>query len=391
MAALSASVARVGELESVQLRVEELLTAPEIGARVQYRTQRLFNGIAVFVDPARVGAIRALPGVKSVRPLVLHSPSNSTSVPFLGVPSQVWQAYGNAGEGVKVGIIDTGLDYQHADFGGTGAEADYRANDRTKAPDAYFPTARVVGGYDFAGDSYGSGGAAKPDPDPMDCFGHGSHVAGTVGGSGVRSDGTTFPGPWDGSVPFSSLRIGPGIAPKASLYALRVFGCSGQSGLVTQALEWAIDPNKDGDFSDHLDVVNMSLGSDFGESTDSDAIASDNAARAGVVVVCSAGNSGDTSFVIGSPGTSDYAISVAASVDSGVTAGALRTLQPSSVAGVVSAGTASFGGTPPADGTIGTLAYATPPTACPAITNGAELRGKVALIDRGEGRTASSI
>ena len=99
----------------------------------------------------------------------------------------------------------------------------------------------------------------------MDCGGHGSHVAGTVGGSGVRSDGTPFPGPYDGNVPFSSLRIGPGVAPKASLYALRVFGCSGSTGLVTQALEWAIDPNKDGDFSDHLDVVNMSLGSEFGD------------------------------------------------------------------------------------------------------------------------------
>ncbi|MBK9089854.1 MAG: hypothetical protein IPL90_12725 [Holophagales bacterium] len=80
--------------------------------------------------------------MKSVKPLVLHSPDNATSVPFLGVPAQVWQAFGNAGEGVKVGIIDSGIDYQHAMFGGNGAEADYRANDRTKAPDSYFPTAR---------------------------------------------------------------------------------------------------------------------------------------------------------------------------------------------------------------------------------------------------------
>ncbi len=383
-AALGASVARVAELESVQLRVEELLAAPEIGARVQYRTQRVFNGIAVFLDPSRVDAIRALPGVKAVRPLVLHSPANSTSVPFLGVPQQVWQAFGNTGEGVKVGIIDSGLDYQHAMFGGNGAEADYRANDRTVAPDAYFPTARVVGGYDFAGDAYGSGGAARPDPDPMDCDGHGSHVSGTVGGSGVKDDGTTFPGPYDGNVPFSSLRIGPGVAPRASLYALRVFGCSGSTGLVTQALEWAVDPNKDGDFSDRLDVVNMSLGSEFGERDDASALATDNAARAGVVVVCSAGNSGDTYFVTGSPGSSDFAISVAASVDSGITAGSLRVLQPSSVAGLVEAGTAAFGGTPPGGGTVGSLIPATPADACATITNGPALSGKVALINRGD-------
>ena len=382
-AALGASVARVSELESAQLRLEELLTAPEIGASVQYRTQRVFNGIAVFVDPSRVDAIRALPGVKSVRPLVLHEPSNSTSVPFLGVPQKVWQALGNTGDGVKVGVIDSGIDYIHAGFGGTGAESDYRANDRTKAPDAYFPNARVVGGTDFAGDTYTGSNAPKPDPDPMDCGGHGSHVAGTIGGSGVRADGTTYPGPYDASAPFDSLKIGPGVAPRASLYALRVFGCSGSTGLVTQAIEWAVDPNKDGDLSDHLDVINMSLGSDFGESTDSSAVAADRAARAGVVVVCSAGNSGDTYFVTGSPGAADYALSVAASVDSGVTAPSLSILAPASIAGRLAAGTASFGGTPPAAGTAGPLVYATPADACATITNASALDGKIALIDRG--------
>lgn len=383
VSAQGASVARVSELESVQLRIEEQLRAPEIGAVVQFRTQRVFNGMAVFVDPSRVAAIRALPGVRSVKPLVLHTPSNSTSVPFLGVPAQVWQAHGNTGEGVKVGIIDSGIDYQHAMFGGSGAAADYRANDRTKAPDSWFPTARVVGGTDFAGDDYGSGSAARPDPDPMDCDGHGSHVAGTVGGAGVNADGSTFQGPWDGSVPFTSLRIGPGVAPKASLYALRVFGCSGSTGLVTQALEWAMDPNEDGDFSDRLDVVNLSLGSQFGDAADASSIASDNASRAGIVVVCAGGNAGDTYFIVGSPGTSDHAISVAASVDSGVTGGALGILPPSSIAGVVSAGIANFGGPPAAGGTAGPLVAAAPADACATITNGAALQGKVALVDRG--------
>lgn len=382
-AALGAAVSRLSELETAQVRLEELLTAPAIAATVQYRTQRVFNGIAVFADPSRIDAIRALPGVKAVRPLVLHVPSNSTSIPFLGVPKQVWQAFGNAGEGVKVGIIDTGIDYIHADFGGSGAEADYRANDRTKIGDGFFPNARVVGGWDFAGDDYGKGGPPSPDPDPMDCAGHGSHVAGTVGGSGVNADGTTYAGPYDSTVPFSSLRIGPGVAPKASLYALRIFGCTGSTGLTTQAIEWAVDPNRDGDLSDHLDVINMSLGSDFGDASDASAVASDNAARAGVVVVCSAGNSGDTYFVTGSPGASSFAVSVAASADSGVTAGMLRVLAPSSVAGVVGAGTAAFGGTPPSDGTVGALVYATPADACATMTNGSALTGKVALIDRG--------
>lgn len=381
--ALGASVARVQELESAQARLQERLTAAPIGARVQYRTQRVFNGIAVFVDPSHVAAIRALPGVKSVEPLVLHTRTNSTSVPFLGVPQQVWQALGNAGEGVKLGIIDSGVDYLHAAFGGSGADADYRANDRTKAPDTWFPNARVVGGWDFAGDGYGSGSPATPDPDPMDCDGHGSHVAGSAAGSGVRADGSTFPGPYDSNVPFASLRIGPGVAPKASLYALRVFGCSGSTGLVTQALDWAVDPNKDGDFSDRLDVVNLSLGSEFGTGTDSSARAADRAAAAGVVVVASAGNSGDTYFITGSPAAADRAISVAASADSGLTAPSLTVLSPASVSGPVAAATAEFGGAPPPAGTSGPMAYVTPPDACATITNPGEVAGKVALIDRG--------
>jgi len=381
--ALAASVARVAELENAQAKLESLLVAPEIGAQVQYRTQRVFNGIAIFADPSRVAAIRALPGVKAVRPLVLHTPSTSTSVPYLGVPAQVWQALGNAGEGVKVGIIDSGVDYQHAAFGGSGAATEYNANDRTKAPDSFFPNSRVVGGYDFAGDGYGRGGGPLPDPDPMDCGGHGTHVAGIIGGSGVKSDGTTFTGPYDANVPFASLRIGPGVAPKASLYALRVFGCTGSTGLTTQAIEWAVDPNRDGDFSDRLDVINMSLGSAFGTRDDSTARASDTAARAGVMVVCSAGNSGDTYFVTGSPAASDYALSVAASVDSGLTAPALTVLSPPSVSGRIPAGTAAFGNVPPASGTSGTLQATVPADACAVITNGSVLAGKIALIDRG--------
>ena len=66
------------------------------------------------------------------------------------------------------------------------------------------------------------------------------------------------------ATPFGALRIGPGVAPQASLYALRVFGCNGGTGLTVQAIDWAIDPDSDGDFSDHLDVINMSLGSAFG-------------------------------------------------------------------------------------------------------------------------------
>ena len=81
----------------------------------------------------------------------------------------------------------------------------------------------------------------------------------------------------------NSFRIGPGVAPKADLYAVRVFGCFGSTNVVVEALDWAVDHD--------MDVVNMSLGSDYGTSDSADALASDNAAKAGIVVVASSGNS----------------------------------------------------------------------------------------------------
>ncbi len=174
----------------------------------------------------------------------------------------------------------------------------------------------------------------KPDPDPTDCNGHGTPVAGTAAGFGVNSDGTTYTGTYGSSTQFDSLRIGPGVAPKATLYALKVFGCDGSTDVTDLALEWAVDPNGDGDFSDHLDVVNMSLGSDYGSAYDSTAIASDNAAAAGVIVVASAGNSGDTYYISGSPGISARTINVASSVDSTSIYDGFRVNSPAAIADV---------------------------------------------------------
>jgi subtilisin family serine protease len=66
------------------------------------------------------------------------------------------------------------------------------------------------------------------------------------------------------------------------------------------AIEWAVDPNHDGDLSDHLDVINLSLGSSYGAEEDSTAVAANYAALAGVIVVAAAGNSGDVYFIINS-------------------------------------------------------------------------------------------
>ena len=294
-----------------------------------YQVQRVYNGVALRVHAGRIEQIARLPGVKAIHRLTLKELDHTSSVPLIKAP-EVWNlGLGNKGDGIKVGIIDTGIDYLHLNFGGPGTPAAYAANDTTVVGDVpNYPGAKIAGGYDFVGDNYDAGSTTpaqqipQPDSDPMDCNGHGSHVAGTVGGYGIYrptpTTKATYPGPYGpgmyGAVDFA---LGPGVAPGAQLYALRVFGCSGSTAVTDVAIEWAVDPNGDGIFTDRLDVINMSLGAGFGSEYDTSAIASNNAAEAGVVVVASAGNSYNTHYITGSPGVATRAISVASSVDAG--------------------------------------------------------------------------
>jgi uncharacterized repeat protein (TIGR01451 family) len=407
-AAGAASKAQVLRVQAAQESVAKELTAPAIGAREIYRVSKVLNGIAVAIDPANLRSLQKVHGVKRVLPILMEYPNNSTSVPFLGTPN-VWAntlglPAGADGTGVRIGIIDTGIDYLHPDFGGPGQTATDYMNERTDtanfttvgtaAIEGPFPTPKVVGGTDFAGDNYTGSNAPVPDANPMDCNGHGSHVSGTAAGFGVKPDGTTFTGPYDANTStYSPLLIGPGTAPKALLYGIRVFGCFGSTGLTVQGIDWAMDPNGDNDLSDHLDVINMSLGSDFGSITNASSVASDNAALAGVIVVTSTGNSGDTFFIASAPGAGSRVIATAASVDVGVTAGSIRANAPAAIAGTFfTVGTAQFGSSPPTAGLTGNVVQALDPAdgsgplttdGCSPLTNAAAVAGNIALIDRG--------
>src|SRR5258706_10499873 len=288
-----------------------------LGGTVIANYRAAYNGIKVRIAGDRVKELAALPGVVAVRPLQIMKRDNLRGIPLIGAPT-VWQNLGLHGEGVKIAIIDTGIDYTHANFGGPGTKAAFQAAAATSTapadPALFGPSApRVKGGIDLVGDDYDASAPEKspkliphPDPNPLDCNGHGSHVAGTAAGSGITSAGATYTGPYNAATLATpaNFSVGPGVAPTADLYAVRVFGCQGSTDVVVDAIDWAVDND--------MDVINMSLGSPFGTKDDPSAVASTNAARAGVVVVASAGNSGFHPYITGSPATAEGAISVAA-------------------------------------------------------------------------------
>jgi len=333
--------------------------------------------------------------VKAVHVVNPQRVNNGHSMPFIGVP-QVWANWGGFhGENMRVGVIDTGIDYLHANFGGPGTVEAYDADDPTIIEGESFPTAKVIGGTDFAGTNYDASSldpaifTPVPDPDPIDHAGHGSHVAGTIAGLGVNTDGSTYAGPYNSSLDTTALRIGPGAAPLAGLYALKVFGDGGGStSLAALAMEWAVDPDQDGDFSDHLDVVNLSLGSSFGSSNDAEASIYSAAVAAGVVVVIAAGNDGDVNFILGAPGSTPEVVTVAATSIGDY--GALRVNSPDGVAGLKEQGS---GSPDPAVITplTGNLVVADPIEGCTAATataaaplnNAAAVAGNIAIIRRG--------
>jgi minor extracellular serine protease Vpr len=297
------------------LRAKQDAIAPTIeaiGSKVLAKFQHAINGIKVQATPDQIASLAKLPGVLAVKAVRTYHLDNAHSVPFIGAPN-VWQGPpGLRGEHIRVAVIDTGVDYTHANFGGPGTVDAFNtafANSTQPADPKFFgPNApKVKGGTDLVGDAYNAdipGSVPVPDPNPLDCNGHGSHTSGTATGFGVTSAGTTFTGPYDATTPNQSFTIGPGVAPLADLYAVRVFGCAGSTNVVVEAIDWAIQNN--------MQVISMSLGADFGTEDDADAEASENAVNAGIVVAAASGNAGPVPYITSDPGSGDKAISVAA-------------------------------------------------------------------------------
>lgn len=250
----------------------------------------LFNGYSIEISPSERAKLSQIQGVKAIYPVeVIQAPEESLSPAAIADMSTALNmtganiaqsSLGLSGEGIKVAVMDTGIDIDHPDFGGNGANGS-----------TAFPTPRVAYGYDLVGDAFNADSSSPsynpvptPDANPDDCGGHGTHVAGIIGADGVVK----------------------GVAPKVTFGAYRVFGCQGSTtaDVMIAAMEKA--------YADGMQVLNMSIGSSFQWPQYPTAQAASRLVEKGMVVVASIGNSGTSGlYAAGAPGLGDNVIGVA--------------------------------------------------------------------------------
>ena len=226
-----------------------LAKAPKI-TREYYR---LYYGVAASFPGILKSKLEQLPYVKKIHKDLEVKTCLNESISQIKA-DQVWEQSDVTGDGMIVGIIDTGIDYMHESLGG-----------------GYGPGYKVIDGYDFFND----------DSDPMDDFGHGTHVAGIV-----ASDHAHY----------------RGVAPDALLYGVKALGANGGGFLsdIISSIEWCVDPDGDEQTDDKADVINMSLSTGAGNAHDPISQAANNAVDEGVIVCAAAGNRGKYES-IGSP------------------------------------------------------------------------------------------
>lgn len=313
----------------------------------RYAFNSLWNGISISVTPGELAKLTRLSSVKALYPVVTVAMPDVT--PELGVDmatalamtgaDTVQSELGYTGKGVKVGVIDTGIDYNHPDLGG-----------------GFGPGYRVYTGWDFVGEDYNADSTSptynpipQPDNDPMDYAGHGSHVSGIIGANGQVT----------------------GVAPDVVFAAYKVFGTEGSttSDIMLQALEMAL--------ADGVDVVNMSIGAAFQWPNYPTAQASDRLVNKGIVVVASIGNSGTSGiYAAGAPGVGNKVIGVASFDNSHVFLDTF-TVSPDAASMGYAPATAS-----PLPPTSGTYPLAMADLLGQPLEPGG-LEGKIALISRG--------
>ncbi|KAJ6603216.1 subtilisin-like protease [Mycena vulgaris] len=259
----------------------------------EYDTPGIFVGAAMTLteSPLDVANILNTDGIVAIRPIRTYArpapvSSKHVSPGDAGVPDgqsthvttgvSKLHAKGITGKGVKIGILDTGIDYTHPSLGA-----------------GFGPGFKVEGGFDLVGDNYGVNGSLPvPDSDPLDqCAGHAKlKLQGIIGAN-----------------PGNPFNIS-GVAYDASIYAYRIFGCAGgvDDDVIVGGLLMGV---KDG-----MDVLTLSLGGSDGWTTGTASVVASRVAAAGKIVTIAAGNEGASgSWFTSGPGNGIDAISVASS------------------------------------------------------------------------------
>ncbi|MFD1861945.1 S8 family serine peptidase [Planococcus chinensis] len=252
----------------------------------------VLNGIATTVKASDLPKLLKIKGVAFVEPdrqfRTLAAPSNSNTVTpsfvksqaFLGV-EKLWQE-GLQGQGVKVAVLDTGIDPNHPEFKGI-----YKGGKNFVPFSPHYTVKRAP---DDASETRPS--ERPPSLPKVDAFGfpfetfHGTHVAGTLAAIGANRFGFK------------------GVAPKVDLYAYRVFGAYS-----TASMSWILAGMEEAVKQD-MDIINLSFGAITTSEADAAAFAVNNAMLSGTVTVSAMGNAGQFRGSIGSPATSRLGISV---------------------------------------------------------------------------------
>jgi subtilisin family serine protease len=251
--------------ENDLLKIERSLSqrSATSSTTIHHHFKSAFNGKSITASKSVIDQVRKLPYVEYVVEDKMVHVSDNTSNTLIQA-DKVWNQYSITGQGIVIGIIDTGIDYTHPDIGGGMGNG-----------------FKVMGGYDFV----------NGDSDPMDDHGHGTHVAGIAAANG------------------STLK---GVAPDARLMAFKVLdkNGSGYDSWILAGIERSIDPDQNPATNDHVNVVNMSLGR-LADGPDPLSEAVENAVSAGIVFAIAAGNDGAYQ-TIASPGIAPSAITVGA-------------------------------------------------------------------------------
>jgi subtilisin family serine protease len=303
--------AYLSELAAAQARAVAELRTQIPQARVQDRFRVLLDGITVSLPNASLPKLLRLPEFRHVYPVLHYTMADDTSPGVIGAP-QLEQAAGADGRGMKIAIVDDGIDHTNPFFDPSG----YAYPAGFPKGNTKYTTQKVIVARAFPGP--GSGKAGSLPLDRKESF-HGTHVAGIAAGE----SGTTAPA----SNAHPQVNGLSGVAPKAWLGNYRVFtiptpfGDEADTPQIISAFEAAV--------SDGMDVINFSGGGPETEPANDAMIpVVDNVAQAGVVPVIAAGNDrdqyGDGS--VGSPGTAPAAITVAATSNTHVFAPALNVI-----------------------------------------------------------------